>query len=139
MNNAMYGIPLDYARLDWVAESGLLSLMLKRRWTALVAGKQLLYRRPVVLMEAFEVETRVLGWDGRWVYLSQHLRGASGKSAARALVRWTLHDSAGKAVDFDVALAALGCPQPSPPLADEVLTFAASQDAALAALSHADA
>jgi acyl-CoA thioesterase FadM len=86
MTNARFFSVLDLGRLDLLVRSGLLALVVRRRWTPVVAGCDVRFRRALWPFERFWVESRLAGWDDRWLYLEQTVHSKQGV-AASAMIR----------------------------------------------------
>lgn len=69
MNNARYLREADVARAAHLARCGVLGALRELGAHAVLAASCARYRRSLRLFEAFEVRTRLLGWDGRAFYL----------------------------------------------------------------------
>jgi acyl-CoA thioesterase FadM len=63
MNNGIYFCLLDLARLDMSSRSGLAAKMEAQGIYGVVAAETIRFRRSLQLFQAFEVESRVIGWD----------------------------------------------------------------------------
>lgn len=86
MNNGKYLSVMDVARVDLMLRSKLIGTLKRARTYPLVASQSIRYRRALHLFGRFEVRTRVLGWDDRFVYLQQSFV-ARGELAASAVVK----------------------------------------------------
>jgi acyl-CoA thioesterase FadM len=86
MTNARFFSALDLGRLDLLFRTGLLGLVVRQRWTPVVAGCDVRFRRALWPFERFWVESRLAGWDERWLYLEQTVRSKQG-IAASAMIR----------------------------------------------------
>jgi acyl-CoA thioesterase FadM len=71
MNNGVYLSLLDLGRTDLMIRSRLLGPVRRRGWYPVVTAESIRFRRSLELFQRFHVETRVLGWDERSIYLSQ--------------------------------------------------------------------
>lgn len=69
MNNARYLREADVARAAHLARCGVLGALRALGARAVLAASCARYRRSLRLLEAFEVRTRLLGWDDRAFYL----------------------------------------------------------------------
>lgn len=69
MNNARYLREADVARAAHLARCGVLGALRALGARAVLAASCARYRRSLHLLEAFEVRTRLLGWDDRAFYL----------------------------------------------------------------------
>ncbi len=86
MTNSKYLAWLDLARLDLMLRSRLAGELRRRGWYPVVANQTIAYRRALNLFARVEVETSILGWDDRCLYLEQRFL-AGGEVAAHAIVR----------------------------------------------------
>ncbi len=78
LNNSRYLACMDYGRIHMLAATGILGIMLRRRWTPLVGSIDIVYRRSLALWAPFIMTTRTLCWDERWFYLEQTTRSREG-------------------------------------------------------------
>lgn len=86
VNNAHYLTFMDYGRVVWFVRSGVLARARRDGLRPMVAALAITYRREIRWFASFELTTRAVGVDGRWIYIVQEFwRGE--KVAARALVR----------------------------------------------------
>lgn len=123
MNNGRYLTIMDLGRIDLTVRSGLWRAMRDNRWYPVVGSAKMEFRRPLDPFQAYELATRVLGWDGKWVYMEQrfmvgetmHARGrikalflkGREKVSSAELARALGHDEPSPAVDPEI-VAALG-------------------------------
>jgi len=87
MNNGRFLSVMDLGRFDLTFRTGLGRTMLRNRWKALVGGVTIRYRRSLDPFEAYELHTRILGWDAKWFYLEQRFLKRGGDLAAEGVVR----------------------------------------------------
>jgi len=78
MNNARYLAVMDLGRVDWILRSGAWRLMRHERMAPVVGGCMVRFRRSLRPFERFELRTRLLGWDERWLYVEQVMQGRDG-------------------------------------------------------------
>lgn len=124
VNNGVYLQMMDVARTNYIADVGGVRLLDERGWYPVVAGQTVRYRRSLTLGQRFEITTRVVGWDERVVYLEQVFargdeRCARGLVAGRFLARGT-----GERVAAPEVVALLGGERTSPPLPEDVASWA---------------
>jgi acyl-CoA thioesterase FadM len=124
MTNARYFSVLDLGRLDLLFRSGLLGLVLRRRWAPVVAGCDVRFRRALRPFERFWVESRLAGWDERWLYMEQTIHCRRGV-AASAMVRGSIVAD-GQTLAPATVMAAAGLAQGAPDLPER---FRAWRDA----------
>lgn len=71
VNNGTYLQMMDVARSNYIADVGGFGPLNSRRWFPVVAAQTVTYKRSLRLGQAFELHTRVVGWDPRVAYLEQ--------------------------------------------------------------------
>lgn len=71
MNNGRYLTLMDLGRLDLLLHNGAVPHVLKQKWYPVLAGTLIRFRRPLNLFQKFEIRTRIVTWDVKWVYLEQ--------------------------------------------------------------------
>ena len=86
INNAQYLTVMDFGRVAWLMRTGMWDALSARSAVAPAAGINITYRREIRWFSRFELETKVAGTDGRWLFLEQTFR-QRGRVGARALVR----------------------------------------------------
>lgn len=83
MNNGRYLQIMDVARAEWMARVGVVTSMWRHRWSAVLGGGVVRFRRSLGPFQRYHVRTRLLGWDERWWYLEHgFLDAAQGQVAA---------------------------------------------------------
>lgn len=82
MNNGRYLTICDLNRVDLFIRSGLLKLMLKRKWMPMVADHTMTYKKPLKLLERFDVSLAVTHWDDKFFYMT-HTFMAGGRVVAQ--------------------------------------------------------
>ena len=87
MNNGRYLTLMDLGRVDMMIRIGMLKEMRRRRWYPVVAASHIVFRRSLEPFEAFDMETRVEGFDDDWAYMRQDMVKRDGQLAARAIFR----------------------------------------------------
>jgi acyl-CoA thioesterase FadM len=115
VNNGVYLSMLDVARVDMMLRSGLAFELRRAGLYPVVAAETIRFRRSLQLFQAFEVETRVLGWDEK-AFVLQHrfLRGE--ELVAEAFVRSRFLKRKGGTATSREVLDLLGAAGPSPAL-----------------------
>jgi acyl-CoA thioesterase FadM len=85
MNNGIYFCLLDLARLDMSSRSGLASKLEAEGYYGVVAAETIRFKRSLQLFQAFEVESRVLGWDAK-VFAIRQTFLCQGSEVATAVI-----------------------------------------------------
>ena len=136
MNNGRYLTIMDLGRLDLILRSGFGRIMLKRRWSAVLGSVTIRYRRPLAPFQRYQIVTRILGWDEKWVFIEQQFV-VDGQACAIAYSKAIVIDGA-RALPMTEMLAAIDYGFPSPPLPDGIRSWLdAERD--LTAAPHASA
>lgn len=86
LNNGRYLSLMDLGRVDLLVRSGIGRLVLAQRWLPVLGGATMRFRRPLGPLQAFDLVTRLVGWDEKWIYLEQRFE-AEGKVAAQGYVQ----------------------------------------------------
>lgn len=107
MNNGRYLSIMDLGRMDLMLRSGFWKQITDQGWYPVVAGQTITYRRSLTLGQRFEVATRVIGYDERWIYMEQVFRRGS-TVIADAIVRARFLRTSGGSVDVQEVLGLVG-------------------------------
>jgi len=122
MTNGRYLALMDLGRVDLLLRMGALRLVVRRGWRPVAGSAAIRFRRPLKPFQKFELRTRIVCWDLRWVFFEQRIE-CGGKVAAEGLVRAMVWSVAG-AVPTGEILAAMGKEAPSPPLPRSIQLWA---------------
>ena len=107
MNNGVYLSVMDLGRFDLMLRSGLGKVILKERWSPIVASQTIRYRRALGPFQKFVLETQVIGWDEKFFYLQQNFI-ANGEVAARATIKGLFLKASGEKVRPEEVLGLVG-------------------------------
>ncbi len=125
LNNGRTLTLYDLGRLPLGERTGLHRVAKTRRWGMAVAGASVRYRRRVRAFQRFEMRSRMVGWDQRFVYLEQSMwRG--GECTSHVLIRSAITRGARGIVPPAEMAEALGLPPQSPDLPAWVEAWAAA-------------
>ena len=97
MNNGVYLSLLDHARLDLLLRSGAWRRLRGTKVYPVVTAQSIAYRKSLELGQRFQIETRIVGYDDRAVYIEQRVV-AKGEVYARAFVQGRFLRDAGGVV-----------------------------------------
>jgi acyl-CoA thioesterase FadM len=86
VNNGVYLSMMDLPRLDLLQRSRIWPLMQKAGIYPVVASQTITYRKSLKLWQKFDVETRIIGYDDRAVYIEQRFV-VEGEIYARGIVK----------------------------------------------------
>lgn len=134
MNNGRYLTMMDLGRLDFILRSRLLQLMLREKSVPVLAAATIRYRLDLDCFQAFHLDTRLVCWDEKWVYMEQRFIYADGPKkdvvAAIALVKGGFYNKKAKEmVPTAHLLEVLGLDAASPPFPPEVTTWITAEAA----------
>jgi acyl-CoA thioesterase FadM len=117
VNNGRLLTFIDFGRLAWLQRTGLLMAGYRKRGIPVVGDVSARYLKPLRLFERFTIETRLLGWSGRWAYFEHRLIRSDGQLAVLVADRGMFWRRRGGAVPIAEMAAELpsACPV-SPPL-----------------------
>jgi acyl-CoA thioesterase FadM len=79
LNNARYLSFMDYGRIHLMAATGILTPAIKHRWQPLVGSVSITYRRSLGFLAPFDLSSRMLCWDEKWMYMEQVFRLNDGR------------------------------------------------------------
>lgn len=71
MNNGRILTLFDLGRFALSIRTGLFDVLRAQSWGLVVAGSTVRYRSRITTFQTFEMRTRFLGWDERFLYLEQ--------------------------------------------------------------------
>lgn len=125
LNNGRTLTLYDLGRIPHVLRTGMAQLARRRGWGMTVAGNTTRYRRRVRVFDRFEMRTRCLGWDDRFVYMEQSMwRGED--CTSHILLRMAITGKGGIVAPAEAA-AGLGHDGPSPELPRWVTAWIAAE------------
>ncbi|MDD8024505.1 MAG: acyl-CoA thioesterase [Paracoccaceae bacterium] len=124
LNNGRTLTLFDLGRIGLAQRSGLNTTLMRNRWGIVVAGNTTRYRKRITMLQRFEMRTRCIGWDTRFVYMEQAMwRGDD--CCNHILLRGAVTSKAG-IVPPEQVIAAMGCDTTSPALPDWVAHWVAA-------------
>src|SRR5690348_12743636 len=114
VNNGRYLTLMDLGRFDLTLHSGLMRAILRHRWMPVLGDAVISFQRPLKVFQRFTLTTTIVGWDEKWIYMTQTF-DHDGKRAATAYVKGILRGRDRNVPTAEV-MAAVGVTTPSPPL-----------------------
>lgn len=127
MNNGRYLSIMDLGRFDLTVRNGLLRATLRRGWRPVVGSVVIRYRRSLDPLQRYELRTRAVCWDEKWIYLEQRFE-RGGEVAAIGLVKALFVGKGGSVPTRDV-FATVGFMGDSPPMPESVELWRRSEAA----------
>jgi acyl-CoA thioesterase FadM len=115
VNNGRYLTLMDNGRFAWGVRTGLARELCRKRWTPVLGGAAIRFRREIRAFDRLELVTRLASWDEKWLFLEQRFE-RGGRIVADARVRAVVR-AKGRTVPPSKVLALVGHegPAPSPP------------------------
>ncbi len=123
MNNGRYLTFMDLGRVHLTAQSGLLREALRRRWMPVLAAAEITYIRSLKPFQRFDLVTRLLTWDEKYIYLEQAF-DCDGKLCAQAYVKGVFLHKGARVPNAEV-LQAIGYRDAPPPMSEALRQWAA--------------
>ena len=112
MNNGVYLSIMDVARFDMLRRNGVWTIFSERGWYPVVVSETISFRKSLTLWQRFTIESRLLGFDQKAVYVEQRFvrPGADGRPEiyAQAFVRARFLKRSGGVVPIDELMGAVG-------------------------------
>lgn len=127
LNNGRTLSIFDLGRIPFAMRSGLFRVLRARNWGLTVAGSVVRYRRRLTNLERVEMQSRLLGWDERFIYIEQSMWVADGTCANHGIFRTALVGNRKMVPTKDILLA-MGVKDTSPELPDWVADLFAADD-----------
>lgn len=112
MNNGVYFSIMDIARFDQNIRNGVWDVFKKRGWYPVVVSETLSFRKSLTLWQRFVIESRIIGFDDKAVYVEQRFvrPDADGRPEiyAKGYVRGRFLKKSGGTVPIDEVIEACG-------------------------------
>lgn len=122
MNNGRYLTFMDLGRVHLMAQNGLLAHLRRQRWTPVLAAAEITYLRSLNPFERFDLVTRVMTWDDKYVYMEQTFE-RGGELCAHAYVKG-LFLSRGERVSNAEVVATIGYREAAPAMPEALRQWA---------------
>ncbi len=85
VNNGVYLTLMDLGRTDMMLRSGVFGLVRAKGWYPVVAAETIRFQRSLTLFQRFTINTSVVGWDEKSIYLEQTFNSQNQQVAVAAL------------------------------------------------------
>src|SRR5699024_558531 len=73
VNNGMYFSIMDLGRLDMMVRSGVWKTLRAKGWSGVVSAETISFRKSLKLGHRYDVDTRLIGVDGRTVFFEHRI------------------------------------------------------------------
>jgi acyl-CoA thioesterase FadM len=114
VTNGRYFTLADLGRMDYVLRSGAFRVALRNKAVPIVGDTGGKFRRELRLFEAFEIHTRMLGWDEKWSFM-EHRFVSKGRVVGVVVMRGVFRAGKGTVAPSEFARE-LGLAEQSPPM-----------------------
>ncbi len=117
LNNGRAMTLYDLGRSANAQRVGLVRAIARQRWGMTMAGSTVRFRRRIRGFERFEMRSRAVCWDDRFIYLEQSMWKRDGECASHVLFRAAVTDRNGIVPPARVlaAMGLAGAPSPEMP------------------------
>jgi acyl-CoA thioesterase FadM len=113
LNNGRALSLYDIGRIAMAQRAGLIEALRRRRWGLTMAGVSTRFRRRIHGFEKFEMRSRAVCWDDKFIYLEQSMWKTNGECASHVLYRAAVTDRNG-IVSPEKVLSEMGQDGPTP-------------------------
>lgn len=127
LNNGRTLSIFDLGRIPFAMRAGLFRALRRNKWGLTVAGSIVRYRKRLTNLEKIEMQSRLLGWDDRFIYIEQSMWTRDGTCANHGIFRTAIVGK-GKMVPTDTVRQELGAGDDPRDLPDWVAALFAADD-----------
>lgn len=127
LNNGRALSLYDLGRTAMAQRAGMIGMLKREGWGLTMAGTSTRFRRRIRGFERFEMRSRALCWDDKFIYLEQSMWKRNGECASHVLYRSAVTDKNG-IIAPERVLIAMGYPTTSPPMPDWVAKWCAAEN-----------
>ena len=127
LNNGRTLSIFDLGRISMAERAGLFDALRARKWSLSVAGSVVRYRKRLTNLQRIEMQSSLLGWDARFIYLEQSMWTADGACANHGIFRTALVSNRRMVPTADI-VAEMGLTDSSRHLPDWVAEMFAADD-----------
>lgn len=122
LNNGRYLSFMDLGRLHLTVQVGLMPHVRRNRWMPVLAAVEITFIRSLNPFERFDLVTRIITWDEKYVYLEQTFE-RDGERCAHAFVKGLFIGRSGRVPNAEIvgAISYEGAP---PPMTDALQRWA---------------
>lgn len=128
LNNGRALTLYDLGRIAMAQRAGLVAVLKRERWGLTMAGSHVRFRRRIRGFERFEVRSRAVCWDDKFIYIEQSMWKRDGECASHVLYRSAVTNKDG-IVPPTAVLAALGLETPSPQMPEWIAQWTQAESA----------
>ena len=122
LNNGRYLSFMDLGRLHLTVQAGLMPHARRNRWIPVLAAAEITFIRSLHPFDRFELVTRLITWDGKYVYLEQIFE-RDGERCAHAFVKALFLGRGGRVPNAEI-VKAIGYDGAPPPMTEALKRWA---------------
>lgn len=126
LTNARYLSMMDLGRVELILQMGVFKTLLKRGWLPVVANVNIQFKRQIKPFRRFEIITRIIGWDEKWLFLEQRFETEKG-TAAIGVIKSLFRSKKGNIPTSEI-LKLVGFQGDSPELTSEMIRLTNSYE-----------
>ena len=119
VNNGVYLTYADIGRTDLMLRADVFHPVRKQGWYPVVAAETIQFKRSLTLWQRFEINSRIIGWDDRSIYMEQKFTQKE-HWVATAIIHAQFLSKTGGKVTVPELFELLGMNQPSPEIPEHV-------------------
>jgi acyl-CoA thioesterase FadM len=127
MTNSRYSSLTDLAIMNYMGRTRAFGAFRKKGWVPIIQYESFVYWRSLRYPQKFEIQTRLVGWEGRYMCF-HHQFQSGGRVCAESRMIARLSGRQKAEVTAEMALEALGVSLESPPLDKNFLHIIAQLD-----------
>ncbi len=117
MNKGVYLSLQDLARVDYMIRAGAAEKIAIEGWYPVVASETIRFRRSLQAFQKFELRTKILAWDDKYIYL-EHRFTSKNEVIAIGMIKARFLKRTGGSVSSQELLSVLGLSLDTPVMAD---------------------
>ena len=112
MNNSSFWTIAEMGIMDIYFRSGAFKVCRNNHWMPLMTSQKIVYRKPLKRFERFQLRTRIIYWNDKWVYFNNTFL-KNGQLIANCLINAVLISKKGKISpqDFMATIGIKASPQ----------------------------
>ncbi len=133
MNNGRYPTIMDIGRMDFVLRLQLAGYVIKNGYIPVLSSLTMRYRLPLLPFQKYDLKTRIICWDEKWVFMEHRFIIVGGKKdgavAAVGLVKGSFFSKKTRGtIPTGEIMAAIGLTQESPEMPDYIRKWQESEE-----------
>lgn len=133
MNNGRYLTIMDIGRMDFVLRLRLAGYVMRNGYIPVLSSASMRYRLPLLPFQKYELKTRIVCWDDKWVFMEHRFVITGGKKdgavAAVGLVKGSFFSKKTRGtIPTSEIMQAIGLSQDSPAMPDYIVQWQLAEE-----------